>query len=321
MRFVGNLAIAIVLFGMVLAILLVGFGAAYLPLWETEAVDKQGADGAWLDVDGRPIFYRTWGSQDDHAIVLVHGHAVEASAIWQEMAPTLADEGLRVIAVDLLGYGHSYRETAPVYTLRTQASVLAHVLNQLRVNGATIVGYQQGAAVALQLAVEQPQFVGGLVLIAPDLEPAPGALWRAMARAPHAGRALAWAFCSGGPFWSWEQSRVAEESALAPEQYLASVSDVTRIPGTAEALRMMALSTADDNLPEALPGLGMPALVLCGTQDGTCTRSGSETLAGIMPDARVVELSQASVPPPLDQLDRMTTAIAEFAESQDRGSP
>jgi len=180
MRFVGNLAIAIVLFGMVLAILLVGFGAAYLPLWETEAVDKQGADGAWLDVEGRPIFYRTWGSQDDHAIVLVHGHAVEASAIWQEMAPTLADEGLRVIAVDLLGYGHSYRETAPVYTLRTQASVLAYVLNQLRVNGGTIVGYQQGAAVALQLAVEQPQFVGGLVLIAPCSGPGARA-WSAMA--------------------------------------------------------------------------------------------------------------------------------------------
>ena len=53
------------------------------------------------------LFTREWGT-GDRVAVLVHG-LFSSSRTWHRLGPALADEGYRVVAVDLAGHGQSPR--------------------------------------------------------------------------------------------------------------------------------------------------------------------------------------------------------------------
>ncbi len=313
LHYLGNTVLAVLVFALSLLLLLAGYVAFYLPMWETAGLEEGAPGGAWMWIEERPIYYRTWGSQDDPTVVLVHGDVVEGSRIWDANAAALADAGLHVIAVDLLGYGHSERVTEPIYTLRAHTGVLAQLLNELRVSEATLVGHGQGAGVVLQLAVEQPQFVGNMVLISPDIDSRDSLLWRLLAREPHIGRAVVWAVESGGPLWKWQRTQMVADAGRYPAEYMDAARQPARIVGTAESLRMMALSQPDDNLPEAIDGLGMPVIILRGEQDRTCSEQQAQDLASLFSDASVLAIPGAGHAAQIDQPGRVNAEITQAA--------
>lgn len=315
-RFVANLILAVLIFALGIAILFSGFVAVYLPMWETTGLEEAAQQGSWMSVNNQPVYIRSWGSQDAPAVVLVHGDVVEGSLIWQASAPMLADSGLRVIAIDLPGYGQSVRGTEPNYSLRTQAGVLAQVLNELRAIDATLVGHGTGAGVALQLAVEQPQFVKSLVLVSPDMDSTEGVLWRGIVRLPFVGKAAVWALESGGPLWKWDRMRMVADPDTLSDEYLTEAAQPTHVMGTVETLRMIALSKADDNLPEAIPGLGMPALILVGDQDRTLSETQAQDLAGQFADGEVAVIPGAGHAAQIDQPVLIVDQIVRVAGGQ-----
>lgn len=56
-------------------------------------------------VDGAGLHARTWGAGERTALLL-HGQ-FGSGATWWQIAPRIADQGYRVIAVDLPGHGES----------------------------------------------------------------------------------------------------------------------------------------------------------------------------------------------------------------------
>jgi pimeloyl-ACP methyl ester carboxylesterase len=312
-RVAGNLLLAVVIFATIIAILLGSFGAVYLPYWEKTALENTPADGQFIWVEGSPVYYRTWGEPGNPPVVLVHGHGVEGSTVWETSAPELAGDGLYVVAVDLLGYGRSARGEREAYTLKTRTRTLAQVLNNLELGPATVVGYAEGAGVALQLAVEQPQFVQGLVLLSPRVEGLQRPLWRVVAEIPYVGTGLAWALDSGGPLWRLGQyTRVADPANL-PDDYVERADAYTRITGTAESLRVMGTSAPDDNLPEAIPGLDMPVLVVVGNRDRAFEDGEAEELTALFAQGDLIVLPKAAEAVQFDQTELVTDRIAAFA--------
>ncbi|MHB1318371.1 MAG: alpha/beta fold hydrolase [Anaerolineae bacterium] len=312
-RFIANAIFAVVIFALGIIILFTGFVAIYLPMWENAGLDEAAKQGAWMWIDNQPIYYRIWGEHDAPAVVLIHDDVVEGSTTWEASAPMLADSGLRVIALDLPGYGQSARGAEPNYSLRTQAGVLARVLNELRAVDATLVGHGRGAGVVTQLAVEQPQFVKSLVLVSPDLDPAESALWRRIVRVPFVGKAAVWAVESGGPLWKWNRMRMVAEPDSFAEDYFTAAAQPTHVVGTVETRRMIALSRADDNLPEAIPGLQVPALILVGDQDRAISESRAKDLASLFPDAKVVVVPRAAHAVQIDQPVLIVDQIVRLA--------
>ncbi len=79
----------------------------------------------------------------------------------------------RVILVDRAGLGWSERRgrrgSSPAY----QAAMLRDVLDRLGVARAIVVGHSWGGALAAAFALDHPQRVAGLVLLAPPLYPFP----------------------------------------------------------------------------------------------------------------------------------------------------
>jgi len=97
-------------------------------------------------------------------VVLIPGLFGSAYA-FRNVIPDLAAAGRRTIVIELLGTGASGRPKHADYSLAAQAQRVAAVLDSLGVRGAVVVGHSISASVAMRLAVERPDLVGGLVSI------------------------------------------------------------------------------------------------------------------------------------------------------------
>lgn len=118
---------------------------------------------------GRRIGFHEHGS-GARAIVLTHGLLMD-SRMYSRLAPTLAEEGHRVITVDMLGHGTSAQPHAMTeYSMPQFGHDVVALLDHLELPQAVIGGTSLGANVALEVAVAAPARVRGLVLEMPVLE-------------------------------------------------------------------------------------------------------------------------------------------------------
>lgn len=112
---------------------------------------------------GTRFFVRELGQGDD-LVLLLHGWP-ESGAMWDRLAPLLADAGYRVAAPDLKGFG---RSDAPRdgYDPETLADETAQLIRSLHVRKAVVVGHDWGGAVALATAFRHPGRVRALATAA-----------------------------------------------------------------------------------------------------------------------------------------------------------
>ena len=121
--------------------------------------------GRFMDIDGQRIHYTDTGGSGP-AVVLIHGLAGNMLNFNYTMPEKLAAD-FRVIAVDRPGSGYSTRPDDASATLAAQAATLATLFRQLELGRAILVGHSLGGALSLALALDHPDCVGGLALIAP----------------------------------------------------------------------------------------------------------------------------------------------------------
>lgn len=119
--------------------------------------EPQGA--MFVDLSGVRVRYRDQGKGP--AVVLIHGFASSLET-WTALAPILAQDH-RVISLDLKGFGWSDRPEGD-YSPAAQADLVRKLLDQLQIDRADVVAHSWGCAVALQLALKNPQQVNRLVL-------------------------------------------------------------------------------------------------------------------------------------------------------------
>lgn len=114
---------------------------------------------AQAQINGTTIVYQDTGAGP--ALLLLHG-AYLSSKVWKHQMTAL--EGYRVIAPDLRGHGESGREGHP-YSVKTFAADMIALLRHLELPGAVVCGHSLGGMVALQMALDSPDCVDGLVLV------------------------------------------------------------------------------------------------------------------------------------------------------------
>jgi pimeloyl-ACP methyl ester carboxylesterase len=99
-------------------------------------------------------------------LVLVHGLGAQLRNFTYALVEPLA-ANFRVICVDRPGCGYSTRPARVSASLPGQAATIAKLLAELGLERPTIVGHSYGGALALALAVNHPDSVGALALVAP----------------------------------------------------------------------------------------------------------------------------------------------------------
>ena len=125
-----------------------------------------------LDRNGVKLAYEEQGTASAGArpILFVHGWTCDHSYF----APQAAYFGKtrKVVSVDLRGHGESDKPQGK-YTISQFADDLAWVAKELGLEKPVVVGHSMGGLTALVMAAEQPQAVGGIVMVdAPVVPPA-----------------------------------------------------------------------------------------------------------------------------------------------------
>ncbi len=103
-----------------------------------------------------------------HTLVMLHGIG-SSTRMWYDVAGTLPDD-VRVIAIDLLGFGSSPDPGWVKYDAHTQANSILTTLLLHRVPfKSVIIGHSLGALVSVELARRFPLYVSSLILISPPI--------------------------------------------------------------------------------------------------------------------------------------------------------
>ena len=125
-------------------------------------------DGRMVEVDGQQLHVAEEGAGPP--LLLIHGLGGQMRNFGRDLIDDLVRD-YRVIRVDRPGSGYSPRAAGTAADLRTQARLMAGLIDELRLEKPWLVGHSLGGALALTIAVLHPDKVGGLLLIAPASQP------------------------------------------------------------------------------------------------------------------------------------------------------
>ncbi len=123
------------------------------------------------DLDKRRLIYLVVGDSTKPLVVFVHGSPGSLSAFIDFMADTALLKRAQLITLDRPGFGASnfgYAEPSLV----KQVSLLEPILRERKNNRPIIlIGHSLGGPFIARMAIDYPELVDGLVMIAPSIAP------------------------------------------------------------------------------------------------------------------------------------------------------
>ncbi len=127
--------------------------------------------GRMIEVSGARLHVVELGPRDAAGapVVLLHGASSNLRAM-QPISDRIA-KTRRVILIDRPGHGWSTRARVADSTPAIQGRMLAEVLTRLGIDRAIVVAHSWAGALALRMALDHPDRVAGLVLLAPVAYP------------------------------------------------------------------------------------------------------------------------------------------------------
>jgi len=248
-------------------------GAAPLP-----APNDQG----YVDHDGARIWYTTHGSGSP--VILLHG-GLGHSGNWGYQVPALISSGHRAVLIDSRGHGRSTRDSRP-YMYELMASDVLAVMDALHLEKAALVGWSDGACIALILAMQAPARVAGVFYFACNMDPS-GV--REIVPSPTLDRCF---------------SRHAKDYAqlsATPDQFNAFVAAVTQM-----------MKTQPNYFAHDFAGISVPVAIVQGEHEEFIKREHSEYLARSIPGAELIVLPGVSHFAPLQRPEQFNSAVLAF---------
>lgn len=236
--------------------------------------------------DGLRLHYLDSGSGD--AVLFIHGSGPGASghSNFKQNYPEFAAAGHRVLVPDLPGYGASDKPETD-YTLDFFVDALFGLLDALDIARCTLVGNSLGGAIAIRMALDQPQRIARLVLMAPG-----GLMEKEQYYLQMEGiQKMGAAFANG------ELNDAAGMRRLLSLQLFdaTQISDETvheRVAVVQQQPRCVLTRMQVPNLSAQLAGLSCPILGFWGMNDKFCPASGAQTLMQACRNIRFVLLSE-----------------------------
>ena len=264
----------------------------------------------YLETNGARIAYDVSGSGP--AVLLVHAGVANRS-MWDDQVAGLSD-GYRVIRHDTRGFGETETD-AVAFSNRADIAALLDALGE---TSAHLVGLSRGGQIALDFALELPDRVRSLTVVAGGISgyesPAelPRETWEPVEQLwkDHDWEALA----------DWEMSFWADGPGQSPD----------RVPEVRRRVHEWVLSNyraeKEEGKPQPLdpPAVGRlgelrtPLLVMLGTLDDPGTVDAMRHLARSVPGARLEELESAHMVN-LEHPEQFNRMLREFLDAVSAG--
>jgi pimeloyl-ACP methyl ester carboxylesterase len=248
-------------------------------------------------------------------VILIHGLGATKGSFLPTVS-ALAAGSFRPIAMDLPGFGDSYKPITASYHPPFFARAVLNVLDALGIERAHLIGNSLGGRVALEVGLRHPERVGRLVLLAPSLawrSPRPWAPLVRMLR-PELGLVQA------TPRWLLEAVAHAILPAATSHWVQAGVDEFVRAYLTPRGRVAFYAAARQIYLEEPhgaagfwprLARLQRPALFVWGMRDQLVPIRFAAHVRANLPAARHLELDCGHVPQ-LERGDETHAAIAAF---------
>ena len=198
------------------------------------------------------LYYREAGSGEP--LIMLHGNGESGEYFINQIEHF--QSRYRVIAPDTRGHGRSPRGEAP-FTIAQFANDLYDFMQGLGIARAAILGFSDGANIAMKFAMQHPKMVKALILNGGNLD-----------------------------------SSGVKRTAQFPIEigYKIACRFAAKSPSAKKNAEMLGLMVNDPNIsPLELAKLTMPTLVVCGTKD-MIKESHTRMIAENIPNARLVIL-------------------------------
>ena len=127
-------------------------------------------NGRFVEVNGERFHYVEEGKGPP--LVMIHGLMGSSRNLTYALSGQLREQ-FRVITLDRPGSGYSTRHKGTAADLSAQASQVAAFIDTLGLDKPLVLGHSLGGAIALALALDHPDAVSGLLLVAPLTHPQP----------------------------------------------------------------------------------------------------------------------------------------------------
>ncbi|HEY0114053.1 MAG TPA: alpha/beta hydrolase [Allosphingosinicella sp.] len=282
-------------------------------------------DGQIVEVGSERIHYVEQGSGPP--IVMIHGLGGQMRNFHHDVVDGLAKDH-RVILVDRPGSGYSTRGAGVSARLAVQAETIAGLLERLHVERPLLVGHSLGGALSLTVALDYPDRVGALALIAPlsqdqAVQDVPPVFKGLVIRSPAVRRVVSWTVAT--PLGMMKAEAALKEIfapepvpvgfgvagggllAMRPNNFYASSSDLVDLEG--ELAPMV----------ERYPSLSLPVSILYGRGDNLLDyRLHGEKTAAQIPGAHL-ELVEGGHMLPFTQPETTLRFLRGALERNGRG--
>ena len=249
-------------------------GAAPLP-----TATEQG----YVDNDGARIWYATFGCGEP--VILLHG-GLGNGGNWGYQVPALVDSGRRVILIDSRGHGRSTRDARP-YTYELMASDVLAVMDALQVQKAAVVGWSDGACIALILGMRAPARISRVFFFACNMDPS-------------GTKEIAWPNPVIDRCLSRHRKDYAQLSAT-PDQFDAFFAAVG-----------LMMKTEPNYSAQQLARIQVPVSVAISERDEFIRLEHAEYLARTIPGARLILLPGVTHFAPLQRPDQFNSVLQSF---------
>jgi pimeloyl-ACP methyl ester carboxylesterase len=119
-----------------------------------------------MKINGRSIAYQRTGPKNRPLLVLLH-HGLGAIRSWKKQIEAFNQAGYQVLTYDRWGHGDSAeRDHWSMPNFEPDLADLQRILTQLDCTQVTLIGHSDGGNIAMHYAIQHPQQVASLVLIA-----------------------------------------------------------------------------------------------------------------------------------------------------------
>ena len=256
------------------------------------------AQGKMIEVAGASLNIVDIGPRDaaGPAVVMIHGASSNLEIMRQPLGELLA-RNHRVILIDRPGHGWSTRARREDSTPAIQAAMVDEALEKLGIGKAILVVHSWSGALGLRMALDYPQRVAGLVMLAPVAYPWPGGVgwYNRLVTTPAIGPLIAYTITLPlGTFLAEAGARnVFLPQAMPPDfvQNTATLLLLRPREFLANAWDLVTLKAAVNEQAPRYADIRVPLVVITGDVDKTVSPNRhSRPLAAAVPNAKLIVL-------------------------------
>ena len=240
-----------------------------------------------VHVNGVDIHYALYGTDNEEAVLLLHGGLSAAEDFGGQINALSRD--YKVVALDSRGHGRSTDTDQPL-SYQVMASDVIGVMDALQIQNASIVGFSDGGIIGIDLAINNPDRLNKVFAI--------GANYQTDGIRPTA----------------FTDALIGAYVGHTAEQY----AKISKTPDAWESFSAKVFAMWSDQpnyTDEQLRNISVPFVIAAGVYEEAIDETHTKRMAELIPNAKLLLIGNASHFAHWQQVDEVNSAIIEFLAS------